>query len=163
MRDIHTEMIVPIVPELADKIIKFTLKVLIVLTVILGIVVGWLCFLATVVLFFCYQWYKRKTDGEYEYCHTNDSFDIDLVIDAAKRKHLLSVDLEKVIVVAPQDSEHLACFDHVEAKDYTGNNLDAVIYEMVYTASNHKKRKIIICMNDEMLRGLKQWIPSAVK
>ncbi len=161
MRDICTESLVPIVPKFGDKLLKFLLIGILIASLGLVVLVGVTGFLVTAVcVVFLYR-HLPKTNGEYEYIHTNDVFDVDLVICNRSRKQLCSVRLEQVILVAPADSDAMTAYRYLLETDCSGNGKEN-LYAMVYTKDG-KLHKLLLKLDADMSRSLKQWIPGNVQ
>ncbi len=104
----------------------------------------------------------QKAGGEYEYVHTNSCFDVDLVIANARRKQLVSVDLEHVLLVAPADSREAEDYGSLPEQDCSGTGGEGTLYAMIYTAEGRKK-KLLLRLDPKMCKSLRQWIPGKVK
>ena len=102
-----------------------------------------------------------NTDVEYEYIHTNNIFDIDKVMHSSRRKSLLSLDLNQVVVIAHVDSDELAPHLRLEKLDYSGNSDEENKYGIVCVVRG-KKKLVLIHMEPKMLKSLKMQIPSKV-
>ncbi len=162
MRDICTESVIPVVPSLRDKLIKYLLIGCIVLSVVLFFMAGTIGIISAIV-FVCLLYRQlAKTDAEYEYVHTNDVFDVDIVTCNSMRKQLCSINLNHVDIVAHADSQDVCVYGEMKQFDYYGDSNSEELYAMVYTV-NSKQQKLLLHMDQQMLKSLKQWIPNKVK
>ncbi len=162
MKDVYTESIIPIAPRTVDNIIKYALLTLAVASFGLFIVSPLVAVIAMAVFGFLFYRQMSKTDAEYEYIHTNDVFDVDLVTRNSSRRQLLSLQLKQVVLVAPADADEMAAYNRLKAKDYSGNGDEASVYAMVYS-KNGEMQKLLLQLDEKMVRSLKQWMPSKVK
>ncbi len=162
MRDIYTETVVPVPSKPIYRVYKFLLIGLVVLSLVAAGFIGLPVLIVTAALVWLLLRVMEKSDSEYEYVHTNDCFDVDLVVHNSRRKSLLSVNLKQVLLVARADSGELAAYKNVTAKDYSGDCSREDLYEMVYTVSGSRK-KLLLQLDEAMHRSLKQWIPDKVK
>lgn len=162
MRDICTESLIPIVPKSRDKLLKFMLIGILIASLALVILVGVTGFLVTAVCAFLLYHHLPKTNGEYEYVHTNDVFDVDMVICNNSRKHLCSANLDHVSLVAPADSDEVHAFGNIRETDYSGNSTQGKLYAMIYTKDG-VPQKLLLRMDEKMRKSLKQWIPGKVR
>ncbi len=162
MRDIYTESVIPVPSGSIYRVLKYALIVLLLLSVAAAGYFGLLLLIPSAVLGWLLYRVMQKSDSEYEYVHTNDCFDVDLVIRKSGRKSLISVNLKQVLLIARADSTEMAAYKNVPATDYAGDCSREMLYEMVYTVSGTKK-KLQLQLDDAMHKSLKQWIPDKVK
>ncbi len=158
MRDIYTETLISPVPNPFQKVLRTVLIALTVVLLLLGLWLHWIFFAGAAVLAFCVYRLMQKTNMEYEYIHTNDDFDVDGVLFNSSRKHLFSVKLDQVILVAPAEDEEVASFRGIPTKNYGGGAKEEDLYAMVYTKGGQRE-KVLLKLDDRMLRSLKSWIP----
>ncbi len=158
MRDIYTESVVPVKPSSRDIVLKHLLQFFLVLSFFMFVLEGLVgvIMMAAFGLLLYLNSYKIK--GEYEYIHTNDIFDVDMVANNSRRKQLCSVDLSQVLLIARADSEVMTVFQHIQTTDYAGNAPAEVLYAMVYTQNGNQK-KLLLQLNTEMYQSLKRWLP----
>ncbi len=161
MRDIYTETVVPVPSKPIYQVYKYILIGLVVLSLVAAGFIGLPVLIVTAALVWLLRVLERS-DSEYEYVHTNDCFDVDLVVHNSRRRSLLSVDLKQVLLIARADSAEMAVYKSVAEKDYSGNCSRENLYEMVYTVSGGR-RKLLLQLDEAMYRSLKQWIPDKVK
>ncbi len=162
MKDIYTESVIPIVPRPWDKLVKWLLIVSLGVCLILAVLFGLLGLIPMAVCAFLLYRHREKTNGEYEYVHTNDVFDVDLVICNRTRKQLCSVNLAQVALVAPADSDAVRAFGNIRETDYSGNSAQENLYAMIFTKDG-APQKLLLQMNAQMRKSLKQWVPGKVR
>lgn len=161
MRYAYEECVVPRIPGKGDQIKRVCFLILTVLSAICAVILSLLFAVPALIFGFLYYRERQNANCEYEYVQTNNIFDVDLVSGNASRKQLVSLDLERVILLAPKDSAELAVFRSAKEDDYSGNQ-ETNLYIMVYDAGGQKK-KLILQLNEKMLGSLKQWLPGKVK
>jgi hypothetical protein len=107
---------------------------------------------AVAIAFFAY----KKVLGlnvEYEYIYTEDMFDIDIIRNRAKRKHIFSIAVAEIEVMAHiDDVEHLVIYDDLPIKDYGSGEVLGNTYVFVATV-NGKRNRFIIEPSDSMLNA----------
>ena len=79
--------------------------------------------------------------------------DIDRVCFGSSRKHLLTVKLEQVELVAKADSSELDRYDAWETKDFSSGEEGDETYFMVCRAGG-KKLKLKLELNEKILKSL---------
>ena len=98
----------------------------------------------------------RGTEVEYEYIHTNNTLDIDKVIHNARRRSLLSIDLNQVLQISPLDETR--GLSRLKKRDYTGDGDDSRMYAMICVVKG-EKTAVLLQLDDRMLASLKKQIP----
>lgn len=162
MRDVYTESVVPASSNPLYRIVKV---ILIILAGACVFAAGYASFLFLIpAALFGYLAYSvsQKAGAEYEYVHTNDCFDVDIVISNSRRKHLLSVNLDQVALIASADAPEMSPYRNLTGTNFSGNAAGEELYAMVYTEEG-KRKKLLLKMEPNMLRSLKTWIPEKVK
>ena len=162
MRYAYTESVVPRNPGPKEKRMQILFLVLTVVSAAAAIFLNFILIVAALAAGFLYYRGRKNADAEYEYVHTNDIFDVDLVIGNAARKQLVSVNLEKVLLIAPADSDALEPYKDWKVYDYSGDAGNEVCYAMV-CKDGARSKMLLLKLDDEMHRSLKQWIPGKVK
>lgn len=161
MHDICTESIVPIVPKLHLKVLKYVWLVLIGLSIVLFAFVGWVALIPVIISWLLYRKTNQLTHGEYEYIHTNGIFDVDLVTNNSRRKSIVSVDLKQVVMVAPSDFLALSDYQYLPEQDFTGKQNAKASCTMVCPVAG-KQQRLLLSLNQKMLDSLKKTIPGRV-
>ena len=100
---------------------------------------------------------------EYEYVFCDGQVDFDRISGGAKRKTMLRVDFEKLVVVAPKSSHALDGYRHngVEVKDFSSLEEKARVYGMVISGGE-KPTIIYFEPNEKMLTAMKQKAPRKI-
>ena len=104
-----------------------------------------------------------KLAVEYEYVFCDGQVDFDKISGGAKRKTMLRVDFEKLVVVAPKNSHALDGYRHngVEVKDFSSLEEKARVYGMVISGGE-KSTMIYFEPNEKMLTAMKQKAPRKI-
>ncbi|MBO5353273.1 MAG: hypothetical protein J6J42_00250 [Lachnospiraceae bacterium] len=100
---------------------------------------------------------------EYEYVFCDGQVDFDKINGGLKRKTMLRVDFEKLVVIAPKNSHALDGYRHngVEVKDFSSMEADAKVYGMVVTGGE-RQTLIYFEPNEKMLAVMKQKAPRKI-
>ena len=89
--------------------------------------------------------------------------DFDKISGGAKRKTMMRVDFEKLVVIAPKNSHALDGYRHngVAVKDFTSLDANAKVYGMVVTGGD-QNTMIYFEPNEKMLAAMKQKAPRKI-
>ena len=100
---------------------------------------------------------------EYEYVFCDGQVDFDRISGGAKRKTVLRVDFDKLVVVAPKNSHALDGYAHdgVIVKDFSSLDEKARVYGMVISGGE-KPTLIYFEPNEKMLTAMKQKAPRKI-
>ena len=118
MGDFYTEQLIKKKTDGKDIAIKILLIVLTVISFFIAfllpllILVPILFIVADVFLF-------RRMDVEYEYIYINGDLDIDKVMHKERRKHMLSVNVKDVEMLAPEGAFQLQSYKAGKIYDYS--------------------------------------------
>ena len=100
---------------------------------------------------------------EYEYVFCDGQLDFDKISGGAKRKTMLRVDFEKLVVIAPKNSHALDGYRHngVAVKDFSSLEENAKVYGMVVTGGE-QQTMIYFEPSEKMLAAMKQKAPRKI-
>ena len=100
---------------------------------------------------------------EYEYVFCDGQVDFDRISGGARRKTMLRVDFDKLVVIAPKNSHALDGYRHngVDVKDFSSLEEHAKVYGMVIS-SGERKTMIYFEPNEKMLAAMKQKAPRKI-
>ncbi|MBP3578929.1 MAG: hypothetical protein J6K15_12535, partial [Lachnospiraceae bacterium] len=89
--------------------------------------------------------------------------DFDKISGGAKRKTMLRVDFEKLVVIAPKNSHALDGYRHngVAVKDFSSLDENAKVYGMVVTGGE-QNTMIYFEPSEKMLAAMKQKAPRKI-
>ena len=95
---------------------------------------------------------------EYEYAFTNGILDVDKVVNNTKRKHLLSVDMRKITIMAPVEDTRYAGYDDdkIMKRTYAVINRNSQIYFIVY-GEEGKEQMLLIEPSREMVEMMRYY------
>ena len=97
-----------------------------------------------------------KTRQEYEYALSNHYMDIALIYNKEKRKDLMSIDLLKAEIIAPENSPKLSGFHPTKVHNFTSNAHQRDVYAVLFI-QNTELHKVLIEPDDRMLANIKNW------
>lgn len=115
-------------------------------------------------LYLAYDFFSQK---EYEYTMEGTHFSIDMITGKRHRRQMHELDLNKLEVVAPHWHDKVAKYrkkggtEHIPKYDYTSYDDDIPYYTMII-GEGREKVKLLLDLNDEMLRALKTLFPEKV-
>ena len=126
--------------------------------------VGWTIMLVPGAIFGIVAYFVLPTlDIEYEYLYLDKEISIDKVMSKERRKHVMTVDLNKVDVIAPENSHELDSYKArgLAVKDFSSRTDETKPYIMVYN-DNDGLKLIKIEPGAEMLKAIKLVMPRKV-
>ena len=136
---------------------------------LLGILISLLLFLTmffgslTLILIFGVMfgtyWLSSKLNVEFEYIITNDSMDIDKIINKSERKRILSFDIAKVTRLEKYNPALLNGINNKEIV-FACNTNDDDVYFMVAESSHGGKNAYLVFAPDKRIKsGIKKFAP----
>lgn len=158
MNDALYEQLVARKPRTKDTVIRILL--ILALAAVLGIGMLFLGFLAVVITvilaMLVYYFIFQKMNVEYEYTLLNHDMQIDAVYNKAKRKKMMSFDIQQAEIIAPQNSHRLDSMNTAKIKDFssgTGNGTYAIIIP-----TDQALTRVLIDPDEKMLQHMQQWM-----
>lgn len=115
-------------------------------------------------LYFAFDMFSQK---EYEYTMEGNQFTIDVIIGKKHRRNAHELDLNQLEVVAPNWHEKVAKYrikggtQHLTKYDYTSYD-DEIPYYTMIIGEGREKIKILLDLDEEMLRAMKNMLPDKV-
>lgn len=155
MADLYVESVVIRKPIPGGKILKKLFAALAIFFFLFGISWSFLLLIPAVLFGLGFLWAYSNVDLEFEYLHMGNSLDIDKIVANSRRKNVVSIDLSRVIVVAPQGSSTLAPYTHFKTVDYSSREPSVRPYVMV-CSMNGVKKNIVLQLNEKMQTSLKR-------
>jgi hypothetical protein len=118
------------------------------------------CLLLAVAAFFG----KKALYVEFEYAFTNGDIDIDRIVEAKKRKRLLTFDVKNAELIAPEDSSYVKDFSNKPSKMVTlfPGGTDRNVYVAMVTGGN-ERFQLRFTPDEEFLNLCYKYNPRAVK
>lgn len=160
--DINVESIVKRKPVPGAKQIRTVLIGLIIVAAFLGISANMIFFIPALVLGGAFYYVYQNFEIEFEYLLDKEELVIDKVIMNSKRKHVLTVPLSQVVVVAAAGSPVLNQYDGLKEKNFTSNEEGGDYYAMI-CKTNKGTEKLALELNEEMRLGMKKALPGKMQ
>mgnify|MGYP005905847243 FL=1 len=163
MNDSYKELLVSKEQGVKDKLIRVVSIIPTVLAGLLTLLTGnILIFIITVAFgvldYFVFQW----TSIEYEYLYLDKEITIDKIMAKTRRKRVLTIDVNKIEILAPEKSYQLDSYRNRQVKviDYSaGHDLpDQKLYVMFYEGS----QKYLLNLTEDFAKTIKGIIPRKV-
>ncbi|MBO7357864.1 MAG: hypothetical protein J6U37_05075 [Lachnospiraceae bacterium] len=100
---------------------------------------------------------SQRVNIEYEYLYIDKEISIDRIYNREKRKHVESYQVDKMEIIAPENSYHLDDYKRREVKvtDYSSGEEHAKKFVFYY----ENNQKIIFEPNEEMMKLIKNVAP----
>lgn len=147
-----------------DRLIKFVLVGGMIAFFLLGLFSFSMILIIIGLVFMALSYYfLPRLATEYEYVFCDGQLDFDKISGGMKRKTLLRVDFEKLVVIAPKNSHALDGYRHngVEVKDFSSLDENAKVYGMVITGGE-QNTMIYFEPSEKMLAAMKQKAPRKI-
>ncbi len=147
-----------------DNLIKFLLIGGMIAFFVLGFLSFSMWFILLGIIFLALGYYfLPRLATEYEYVFCDGQVDFDKISGGVKRKTMMRVDFEKLVVIAPKNSHALDGYRHngVAVKDFTSMEENAKVYGMVVTGGE-QNTMIYFEPSEKMLAVMKQKAPRKI-
>lgn len=111
-----------------------------------------------------YVVYFRKMKVEYEYTYMDRELRIDRIYNESKRKSITVLDLNKMEILAKENSHHLDSFKNRTVKEWnfsTGmeDSEEMATYVMYYAGTD----KYYLSMTEDFMKAIRLYLPHKVK
>lgn len=163
MNETYVECLVACKKNSLASVFKFVLYGL-AIACALWAFLGWvIMFIPAIAIALVAYYVMPGFDLEYEYLYLDKEVSIDKVTAKQRRKHVLTMDCNKVEKIAPLGSHELDQYnsrEHVE-KDFTSGMPDAKVYVFVYL-DKEKINLIKLEPNQEMINAIKMVFPRKI-
>ncbi len=164
MNDTYVEVMVDRKTSPLLGVARIVLYALAIICFMLGLVGSGLFFVGAIAFALVAYFVLPNFDLEYEYLYIDKEISIDKIMSKEKSKHVMSVDLNNMEVIAPVNSHEL---DQYRARglktyDFTSNTEGARVYSVVCTNGNEGTVMVNIEPNEEMLHAIKNVFPRKV-
>ena len=143
---------------LSDHLLRVALIGGTALFIALGLLTGGAIYTGIGIVFFGLSYYfVPKVSAEYEYVYCDGQVDFDRINGGARRKTLLKVEFDQMVIIAPKNSHALDGYKHggVTVKDFSSKDKNAKIYAMV-VKNGEQTTVIYFEPNEKMLSIMKQ-------
>lgn len=153
MSEFYIEQLVKKSITLKDVIIKGILMGLAIVLLFLSITIMPYLMTIAVVLIVVTVWINKRMDVEFEYLCLNGDIDIDKVMAKSKRKHLSSIKIEELEVLAPCNHQELKKYQSVPTYNYSSFSKDAKLFKAIIN-QDRKLKAIIFEPKEEMIEAV---------
>lgn len=163
MNESYKELLVKKEQKLTDKLMRTVCMGITIFAGIMTLLTMSAIFLAVAVVFgiltyFVNQW----TDVEYEYLYLDREITVDKIMAKMKRKRMVTLQVDKIEILAPASSHQLDSYQRREVKafDYSaGHDVDEQkLYIMYYEGS----QKYILNLTEDFAKAVKGMAPRKV-
>ncbi|MCD8020331.1 MAG: FUSC family protein [Clostridiales bacterium] len=122
-------------------------------------------FILVIAIWGLVMFFIRLQRTEYEYIFTSGSLDIDKISGAFRRKRKMTVSMEQMELVAPEDSHELDKYEHGNYKvyDYSANDTAMKNYVIVGNIGNEQQVKLIFTPDENMVERMYHYSPRKVR
>lgn len=161
MNDAFYEQLVARKSRPTDLLIRVATIVLIAAVLVFTMpLLGFFGILITVVLaFLAYYFVFPKLNVEYEYTLLNHDMQVDAIYSKAKRKKIMSFDIQQAEIIAPKGSPRLNSSHPDKTIDFSSGDANAKAYAIMISLEQ-KNTCILIEPDETMLRHIKGWMGS---
>ncbi len=161
MGDFYTEQLIKKKTDGKDIALKILLIVLTVISFLIAFLVPFLI-LVPILFIVADVFLFRRMDVEYEYIYVNGDLDIDKVMHKERRKHMLSVNVRDVEMLAPEGAFQLQSYKRGKVYDYSSGIPSAPNrYVLVFTKSGEMSR-VIFEPDSDLVEGFFLMAPRKV-
>lgn len=161
MSESYVELLVKRETSMRDKAISMFAMFCTAVLVILFLLTANIIILLGAVIFGVASYFIRlNVNLEYEYLYVDKELSIDKILNKTKRKKVTKVSMERLEILAPLNSYHLADYKNRTGKifDYSSGEEDANRYMLVYEG----QKRIIIEPNEALIKMIKNIAPRKV-
>lgn len=159
----YVELLVKRAPVKGAELLKKLVGGLGILLLLMGFAFGNLLFLILAVAAGLVYYFKiLRMNVEYEYFFGDGEFEITQIYNESKRKKFMTLTESMIELVAAADADEVDYYGHAKEVDCSANDPENPPYVIVCNADGAKK-KVLIQMNEELLRAMKRQMPSKVR
>ncbi len=149
-----------------ETIGTYAIRVLMILAAIIAFFVSFyniVTFIIGVLVIIAMFYFFPQLKVEYEYVYVDGQLDFDKILGGNKRKRDLRIEFEQVEMMAPEGSNELDRFSHLnlKTKNYTSREEGIKPYVIIYTKGDTGYR-ILFEPSEEMVQGIKQKTPRKI-
>lgn len=144
-------------------------------TVFCAVMIAWLFFLEVATLNLAFSVFiiifillivvlQQTKKVDFDYSYTNGEFEVDKIIGGSKRKNLLSVNVEQIVVLAPAKTEPVMPYVGRRMKTLDCTSHDQVPYYtmIVKNPQTEEEWKVLLELNEEFLNEFKRKLGTKV-
>ncbi|MEG0579832.1 MAG: DUF6106 family protein, partial [Niameybacter sp.] len=162
--DLYSELLVKKQTTGKDTAIKIGLIALTVVTVLAGLFVHPLAFIAAVGMGVVDYLMLPNLDLEYEYLYVNGELDIDRIAAKTKRKKMKNLDISQMEILAPVKSHQMDYYNgnqRLKVYDFSSQDPSHKVYAMIIP-DGQELCKILLEFNERMIQDIKKTAPRKV-
>ncbi len=165
MSEAFKELLIKQKENKKDKLLGTVMVVAAVISAVSGLLMHPLFFLGAVAFgILSYVVYFRKMKVEYEYTYMDRELRIDRIYNESKRKSIVVLDLNKMEILAKENSYHLDGYKNRTAKEWdfsTGleDSEDLQTYVLYYAGTD----KYYLSMTEDFMKAIRLIMPHKVK
>ncbi len=102
-----------------------------------------------------------RLSQEFEYSFTNGEMDIDVIYNQSRRKRAITIDTRKLLGMEKVKSKEQAVKGFDKVLDFSSGLPSEQLYALTYDV-DHKKTRIFIEPNEQILKGIYSFAPRSV-
>lgn len=162
MSETFIELLVKRKNKMGDTILKCCLLGLTIGFALIGFFMNPLLLFAAIIFAGLYYLVKMRSNVEYEYSYLDKELTIDKIFNQSKRKRAMTLDLERLEVLAPVNSHQLDSYRNREGKviDFSSGYVNEPDTRYLMLVDGGKK--IMIEPNTEILTAIRSIAPRKV-
>lgn len=160
----HVEQLVPVKSNAGLNLLKILLWVITVLFALLGLVgiFGFLPIILAIATGAGAYYAGLRVDTEYEYTLTDKEIDIDVIYSKQKRKHITTINLTKLEIMAKADSHRLDGINGRQLKTEDYSSKDEANKGKVFVLVYDGTRKLYIEPDERLFKAIHNCAPHKV-
>lgn len=163
MYDQYIEILIKRRPVQGANIIKSAMLIFIIALFIIGVAFkNPIFYIFAVILVMIYYFKILRLNSEFEYFYMDGELDIAQIFNKSKRKNVMCINESMIKIIAPIESQEVQAFGHIKTIDCSANDLQEKPYAIICCHEGVLKN-VLIQMDDNLLKALKQQMPSKVK
>lgn len=153
----------PTVKRMMARISMFALLAFVVLVCIYGLLsLNMVLCLVLIVVGAIIILVMPTTNVAYEYIFVDGQIDFDRILKGEKRKTMKRIDMEKIDIIAPENSDHVSYHKNLPLVDYS-SGLDTDRHFIAVASGDKGTERIRFTPDEKMIRMMKMKGPSKVK
>ena len=163
MHDQYVEVLVKRAPVKGADTLKAVVGGLTFVFLLLASMLGNLLFFVLAVIAGLIYYFKiLRLNVEFEYFYMDGEFEIAQIFNKSKRKKFLTLNENMIELIAPMEAEEVSYYSNAKVIDCSANDPQRPPYAMICNYNN-ALNKVLLQMNDELLKALKRQMPGKVR
>lgn len=163
MSEVFHEWMIKRKITLIGIMLRILMILLCVAAVVLGTVFGPVAFVAGILFAYGTRYVFQMTDVEFEYSYLSGECQVDKICGKMRRKGCGKIEMEKVEIIAPEDSDSLKEYEKkvYKLRDFSSGQKDADCY-VVFQRTDQGLIKVIFEPNDDIIHEMQNAAPRKV-